>query len=182
MIRKFFENARDRAIGRGLSQGNPASVDGLFRAYADRLFAYALSLGLKSQDGEEALQNVFLRIAANPVSLGSVQNLKAYLYRAVRNESINLKKKGAREEPAGERLLEKAGNGGPPGREALEDALGQLSPVLREVVVLKFYQGMSFREIAGILDIPPDTAASRYRYALDGLRKHMGVKRDAGRN
>jgi len=36
--------------------------------------------------------------------------------------------------------------------------------------VLKIWGGLTFQEVAGILDIPSNTAASRYRYALEALR------------
>lgn len=54
--------------------------------------------------------------------------------------------------------------------EALSQALGQLPADQRAVVHLKLWEGLTFDEIAGTLDIPPNTAASRYRYGLDKLR------------
>ena len=53
----------------------------------------------------------------------------------------------------------------------LQDALSQLAASQREVVTLKIWGGLTFAEIAGALDIPANTAASRYRYALEELRK-----------
>lgn len=52
----------------------------------------------------------------------------------------------------------------------LEEAVKQLSPELREVVVLKIWSGLTFREIGETLSVPQNTAASRYRYALEKLR------------
>ena len=43
----------------------------------------------------------------------------------------------------------------------------------REVLVLKIWNGLTFEQIARTLDIPPNTAASRYRYALAALRKEL---------
>ena len=53
----------------------------------------------------------------------------------------------------------------------LQDALGQLPAEQRDVVTLKIWGGLTFAEIAEALDIPANTAASRYRYALDALRE-----------
>ena len=47
----------------------------------------------------------------------------------------------------------------------------------REVVTLKTWGGLTFAEIAEALEIPANTAASRYRYGLEELRKAMGSKR-----
>ena len=46
----------------------------------------------------------------------------------------------------------------------------------REVVTLKTWGGLTFAEIAEALEIPANTAASRYRYGLEELRKALGSK------
>jgi RNA polymerase sigma-70 factor (ECF subfamily) len=52
----------------------------------------------------------------------------------------------------------------------LQNALSHLPAAQREVVTLKIWGGLTFAEIATALDIPANTAASRYRYALEELR------------
>jgi RNA polymerase sigma-70 factor (ECF subfamily) len=54
--------------------------------------------------------------------------------------------------------------------EAVTRWLGLLPPEQRAIVHLKIWEELTFREIAAQLGIPADTAASRYRYALDKLR------------
>jgi RNA polymerase sigma-70 factor (ECF subfamily) len=54
--------------------------------------------------------------------------------------------------------------------EELEQAVKTLPPSLREALVLKIWSGLTFQEIAATLGIPANTAASRYRYALERLR------------
>jgi RNA polymerase sigma-70 factor (ECF subfamily) len=56
-------------------------------------------------------------------------------------------------------------------QQAVWEALGQLSPKLRETAVLRYYDGLSYREIGGILHIPPKTAESRMRLARKALRE-----------
>ena len=51
----------------------------------------------------------------------------------------------------------------------LRDAVQKLSQKLREVVVMKFWGGLTFQQIAESLAISPNTAASRYRYAMEQL-------------
>lgn len=55
----------------------------------------------------------------------------------------------------------------------LEVALKKLPPEQREVVVMKIWGELKFEEIAKELNISQNTAASRYRYALEGLRKYI---------
>ncbi len=55
-------------------------------------------------------------------------------------------------------------------RKALAVALEALPAEQKAVLVLKVWEGLTFAEIAEVLDISANTAASRYRYALDKLR------------
>lgn len=63
-----------------------------------------------------------------------------------------------------------AGSADPPLDAELEQAVKALPPIYREVVVLKVWSGLTFQQVADTLGVPLNTAASRYRYALDHLR------------
>ena len=58
-------------------------------------------------------------------------------------------------------------------REMLEEALRSLPQTQREVLVLKIWGGLTFEQVGDTLDIPANTAASRYRYALGQLRQTL---------
>jgi RNA polymerase sigma-70 factor (ECF subfamily) len=58
-------------------------------------------------------------------------------------------------------------------RLGLAEALGDLPEDQRSVVHLKLWEGLTFEAIARLLDIPPNTAASRYRYGIDKLRARL---------
>ena len=61
----------------------------------------------------------------------------------------------------------------------LKDAVQNLSQKLREVVVMKFWGGLTFLQISETLAISPNTAASRYRYALEQLAYELRrIKQD----
>jgi RNA polymerase sigma-70 factor (ECF subfamily) len=55
--------------------------------------------------------------------------------------------------------------------DVLQEALRDLNEDQREVVIMKEYEGLKFREIAEVLNISENTAKSRMYYGLDGLRK-----------
>jgi RNA polymerase sigma-70 factor (ECF subfamily) len=55
----------------------------------------------------------------------------------------------------------------------LEKAVTALPPNYREVVSLKIWGGLTFQQIADVTGVPLNTAASRYRYALDELRQTL---------
>jgi RNA polymerase sigma-70 factor (ECF subfamily) len=56
----------------------------------------------------------------------------------------------------------------------IQDAMSRLPDIYREVVTLKIWGGLTFGEIADSLQIPANTAASRYRYGLEQLRRLTG--------
>ena len=58
-------------------------------------------------------------------------------------------------------------------RQILENAVKTLVPAYREVLVLKLWGGLTFQQIAETLGVPANTAASRYRYAIEELRQSL---------
>jgi RNA polymerase sigma factor (sigma-70 family) len=60
--------------------------------------------------------------------------------------------------------------------EVLQEALLELNDEQREVVIMKEYEGLKFREIAEVLNISENTVKSRMYYGLDGLRKILERK------
>jgi len=61
-------------------------------------------------------------------------------------------------------------------RDAVQSALATIPEDQREVLVMKIWGELSFREIGEALDISPNTAASRYRYGLDALRHTLNLE------
>jgi RNA polymerase sigma-70 factor (ECF subfamily) len=58
-------------------------------------------------------------------------------------------------------------------RDAVEAGMKTLPDIYREVVTLKIWGELTFEEIAQVLEVPANTAASRYRYGLEALRKTL---------
>jgi len=59
--------------------------------------------------------------------------------------------------------------------ELVEESLAKLPAEQREVVVLKVWAGLTLQEIGDSLGISPNTVASRYRYALEALRREVRI-------
>ena len=55
----------------------------------------------------------------------------------------------------------------------MQNALSQLPTAQREVIVLKIWAELTFAQIAQALDESINTVASRYRYGIEGLRRHL---------
>ena len=66
-------------------------------------------------------------------------------------------------------------------REKVQQAVAKLPAEQAEVVVLKIWEQFTFAEIATLIDESPNTAASRYRYALEKLSRHLQPLVDSAR-
>jgi RNA polymerase sigma-70 factor (ECF subfamily) len=156
----------------GLAEGRDDAFAALYDRYAPSLFRVAWTLLRSRQDAEDAVQDVFLGLVRSRVALGRVENLRAYLFGALRHAVTRLvarKPTGPpRSLPDGEK-----GSLDPELSDWLERALAALPREQREVVTLKIDGGLTFEEVAAVVGVSPATAASRYRYALDKLRGHF---------
>jgi RNA polymerase sigma-70 factor (ECF subfamily) len=127
-------------------------------------------------DAEDVVQEAFLRFwrsrqrAADPA---------AYLFACVRRCALEWLRGERRRSRREEAAARQEGSDlttlvGPIEQEerrlAIEAALGQLTPEQREVVILKIWGELNIPQIASALEVPVNTAASRYRYALARLR------------
>jgi RNA polymerase sigma-70 factor (ECF subfamily) len=145
----------------------------LFDRYGAALYRYALMVLTDPADAADVVQTVFvglLRRRAPP------EFDERYLRRAVRNECFSSLRRRRRDVLAGAApILEavEACRDRPDERLALERALRELPAEQREVVHLKVFEGMTFQEIADMTGESINTAASRYRYAIEKLRVQL---------
>jgi RNA polymerase sigma-70 factor, ECF subfamily len=156
-------------------------MEDLYEEHAQALFAFLLNLTCDEEDTRDLLQDLFVRLARQPDLLGGVRDERAFLIRLVHNAAIDLmRRRGARgkyhERFGAERITLFAASTDPDEaafRAELSAALAELPPEQRAVIHLKLWEGLTFERIASALDIPSNTAASRYRYALDKLRGRL---------
>ena len=132
---------------------------------------------------EEVLQELFLRLMRAARHAPSALENRAYVFRAARNEAYRaLARRKRTAMPSSDHLLEVSDprNGSEAERIAMQEALIRLPEEQREVIHLKVFMGMTFEEISDCTHVSPNTAASRYRYALEKLRDELGQKEERG--
>jgi RNA polymerase sigma-70 factor (ECF subfamily) len=177
MMHKFIAYLKNIKLKKGLIAKDPSSIDALFDIYASGLYQYALSITRQNEDAEEVVQNFFFKLIQNPEILKSISNLRVYLYKSIRNNAIDLIRRRKYEFSLEELVIEPQSTAeNKVDNLDLINSFKQLSPNYQEIIFLKFYQDLNFREIGSLLEISPNTAASRYRYAVDILRKKIGGK------
>ncbi|KAB2665566.1 MAG: sigma-70 family RNA polymerase sigma factor [Verrucomicrobia bacterium] len=160
---------------------SPTELEALYDAHADAVHAFVLNLSRDESDAADALQEVFHEIARRPAMLNDVRDPRGFLLRLAHNRAIDaMRRRDARsrahEALAAESVELFAATPDPDEaawRREIAAALGELPPDQRAVVHLKLWEGLTFDKIAEVLAIPPNTAASRYRYGLDKMRERL---------
>jgi RNA polymerase sigma-70 factor (ECF subfamily) len=153
---------------------SPAEIASLYQRHGAALTAYACSFVNDFAAAEDGVHRVFLNLLRKETPMPDMPI--AYLYRAVRNSALNAGRTGRRET-----LLEntvelsdlqhKDGN-----REAaltLQSTLAELPEEQREAVIMRIWSGLTLQEVAAATHVSLNTAASRYRYALEKLRERL---------
>lgn len=144
----------------------------IYDCHAGALYRLLVALLGRADDAEDALQEVFVKLALK--SCSHVEDLRPYLFRMARNEAINTLRRRKREHRLMENYGEENVNNNDPFSAANHDwqkLLARLPLEQREIIALKIWEEMTFAEIAHIVKTSPNTAASRYRYGIERLRK-----------
>jgi len=156
-------------------------IEWLYDEHAQPLYAFLLNFTRDEADTRDLLQEIFVKLVREPRLLAGVREERAFLIRLAHNATIDLmRRRGTRDRTKENFAAEMTSPFAPTSdpdekiyREELAAALGELPEEQRAVVHLKLWEGLTFEEIAAALAIPPNTAASRYRYALDKLRGRL---------
>jgi RNA polymerase sigma-70 factor (ECF subfamily) len=159
----------------------PSELERLYDAHSQALFAFVLNLTRSEPDTRDVIQEVFVKLAARPQLLDGVRDERGFLLRVAHNLAVSsVRRHGAHERKHAqfslhaESVFLPAQDGDEQAfRDTVAAAMAELPAEQRAVLHLKVWEDMTFDAIADALDIPPNTAASRYRYAIDKLRHHL---------
>jgi RNA polymerase sigma-70 factor, ECF subfamily len=178
------ERARtDRELAERISRGDGAALEAVYDAYAGAVYRQALAVASSAADAEDVVQEVFLKLVRRRG--GPIRDLKAYLLTAARNQATSTLRQRRCEalDDCGLRIADCGFAGRPYPQStssatvdmaAVREALEALPSEQREVVMLKVYDQLTFEEIGRVVRASLNTVASRYRYALQKLRKALG--------
>ena len=154
------------------------NIEEILDSIGDKLYNY-LTITLGSPlDAEDVLQEVFCRLVRYKVRLKFIRNPSAYIFRVARNEAVSFlkrRKKNLRSHHSVEGLCrviqENLTGSDPMVLNQTAEALAKIPADQREVIVLKFFEELTFREISDVCNVSIGTATSRYRYGMEKLRK-----------
>ena len=164
-------------IGEQLAAGDPEAFAALYDRLAVRLFNTARTMTDSLPDAEDTVHDVFVELARSRDRLARITDLDAYIFTMLRHAISRRRRRRDVDRRAidtvGRQRAEAGGFTTPPAEpvdDALTAAVAGLPPAQREVLALKVDGGLTFAEIAAVIDTSINTAASRYRYAIENIR------------
>lgn len=147
----------------------------MYDAHGPWMYRYGLMLLADHGLAEDVVQQVFVKLVRRTGDPADIASPNGYLRRAVRNECYRLiarRQRTAGEVEQSRPVVESVSPGDQAeSAEVLDAALRVLPAEQREVIHLKVYEDMTFAQIGELLSISPNTAASRYRYAIEKLQR-----------
>lgn len=130
-----------------------------------------------STDADDAVQDVFVSLVQNRNRLTQIEDLDAYIFTMLRNSVLRRIQRDRVERQHRDQMPQAlASEPNQPADNELSDAMRQLPAEQREVILLKIDGDLTFAQIAVVLEISPNTVASRYRYAIEKLRRNLESK------
>jgi RNA polymerase sigma-70 factor, ECF subfamily len=174
-------------------QGDMATFTALVRRYERELYGYLRRYLGDASLAEDVFQNTFLQLYLKSAQYQPGNPVRPWLYTIATHQAIDALRRNGRHqavsldeqrETTGEgesqRLMELLENreAGPleqalsqEQREKVKAGVDQLPDFLRQVLLMAYYQGLKYREIADILEIPVGTVKSRLHAALVRLHE-----------
>jgi RNA polymerase sigma-70 factor (ECF subfamily) len=156
----------------------------LLESHEKEIYRFAYRMTGNREDASDLLQDTFLRAFKAFPRLPADANHRAWLYRIAHRQALNLfrSRRVRRSEPLDEAKALHDANGDPESLEqtrrlarALRGVIRDLTPRQRSALLLKKYDGVSYRDVAAILGSTEDNARAHVYQAMkkirDGLRR-----------
>jgi len=190
--KKSSAGREERKLLERIRAGDVEAYGVLVRKYESRVYAVLLGMVRNTEDARELAQKAFIRAYEKLDRFEGNSSFYTWLYRIAFNMAIDFKRRQARrpeDEYDDTRGMQTALPSAPDEqpedevrrarlRQALVSAIDDLPKDQRAVVVLREVEGLSYREIAEILDVPEGTVMSRLFYARKKLQQVLGDVRE----
>jgi RNA polymerase sigma-70 factor, ECF subfamily len=165
----------DQHLVADINAGDPAAFESLYFRYRDWVVNLACRFTRSEDLALDVLQETFLYFLRKFPGFRLTANLKTFLYPAVRNLSIAARQKAGRYQSslAEQQMVDQLPAAALPAgaTQDLAAALADLSDEHREVLLLRYFDGLTLAEIAAAVEVPLGTVKSRLHNALESLRQ-----------
>lgn len=173
----------DVSLIMAVQSGNEEAFNQLYEQYYRLVYFIAYEMCHNDADAKDILQETFVQVEKSITTLKEPENFKPWLNRIVINKCKNLFRSRKSVEMDHDDLwyqhhvLEKRSYMLPEenlhhlnDQQIIHNLMGQLNPSQREVLILRYFEHMSMKEIADMLEIPEGTVKTRLLYGKNHLR------------
>ncbi len=180
-----IKNDTDKAIEdknflHKLKKKDPVYLREIIGKYNRRLFFLAYRFTNNHDDAEDIIQEAWIKFFNSLQNFKGKSSLYTYLYKITVNESLMWLRKNKLKKLLTSRFIEKADNVTPEEiylknekLSHLNTVVGKLPPKQKKVFLLRHEGNLSFKEIAGILDIKENNAKTLFFYSLKKVKKYL---------
>jgi RNA polymerase sigma factor (sigma-70 family) len=176
------EKVQEIHLWQAYKLGCSDSLGAITRLHYANLLRYGMALGFDREEVKDAIQNTFVYLWEHHETLGDVENGKAYLFFALRNRLMREQKQTKHEQTFWQRLLAtqdvqqsmdvdwmnaeiEVEN-----HQNIRQIIADMSPREREVIQLRFYEGLDNQAIAEIMGITKQGVANLLVRTLKNFR------------
>jgi RNA polymerase sigma factor (sigma-70 family) len=165
----------ERAAVEAACRGDSDALAGLYGRYYATMVWVAYSVLLDRGLAEDAAQQAFATACAKMRSLRQVDRFGPWLATICRNAAQDMARARRRDAAIQKTAVtEESAHGGSDGFDrAVKDAVDGLPPMYREIVVLHYYSGMSYRQIESVLNLSGDKVKGRLARARKRIQDRL---------
>ncbi|MEN6424909.1 MAG: sigma-70 family RNA polymerase sigma factor [Phycisphaerales bacterium] len=168
-----MENRPDNILVVQAARGDGDSFTELCRRYYGPLVAIGHAILGDRHLAEDAAQEAFAKAAVHLPKLRKADQFGCWVAAICRNEARSLARTRRTRRNDGEMPVQETSAGADETGEAVKVALNQLATEAREVVFLRFYDGLSYDQISAVLGISEQAINGRLRRAKKQLAEHL---------
>jgi len=177
------DKSNDYILWEAFRDGDERAFSSIFNRYVQELYKYGNRFSADNELVKDAIQELFIKLYNNRSNLGSTDNIRFYLFKALKRRLIDdlsqntntislstlslpfeMEHSSDEVEEEWETLVKK---------KRLKNALSQLSPRQKEAIYLRYEVELSLEEIAELLDMNYQSARNLIHRGIDKLRKTL---------
>lgn len=180
-----MNDKQDLKIWNDFKAGHHSAFTLIYNKHIDMLYAYGTKICVDDNLVKDCIQEVFIKLFERRLQIRNLESIKFYLFKSLKNSlfdslSFNKKMRVASEnaefeiEYSAEKywIDNEVGNSQ---RRRIEEALSKLTSKQKEIIYLRYNQGLGFTQIAEIMGINAGSAKKQTYRTLEKLREFLDM-------
>ncbi len=184
-----FDNLNDLNLWDRFLTGDDGAYEFIYKKYSQDLFSYGMRFTYDREIVKDCMQDVFLKIYNNRYQLTRVQNLRFYLYVALKNSLFNVFDKTGNmynidtvepvfnlEYTVEQKMIDEEDD--LEIKDNIVNMLSQLTPHQKEIIHYRFMEGLKIREIGQIMHMNEQSVHNLLLRTIKKIRKILKKKEE----